>query len=136
MCFRLERVHYMPQDLEAGVLYVSDEFSTAAHLCACGCRAKIRTPLGPTEWSVEEDAGGPTLWPSVGNWQRACRSHYVIRRGEVVWCETWTPEEIAAGRAAEEERRRAHYESRPTHQKGWCGRLWHWLRSQWGNGRS
>jgi hypothetical protein len=52
--FVLERVRYMPKDLQSGVLYVSDEFLTAAHLCACGWGAKIRTPLGPTEWSVAE----------------------------------------------------------------------------------
>ena len=75
MRFRLERVHYMPKELEIGVLYVSEEFKTAAHLCACGCRAKVRTQLGPTEWKVKDDTKGPSLWPSVGNWQRGCRSH-------------------------------------------------------------
>lgn len=51
---RLERVHYMPKVLEPGVLYVSEEFGAAAHLCACGCGAKIRTPLAPTEWTFED----------------------------------------------------------------------------------
>ena len=59
----------MPQDLRPGVLYVSEEFGAAAHLCACGCGEKVSTPLGPTEWSLEETGGGPTLRPSVGNWQ-------------------------------------------------------------------
>ena len=85
----------MPKDLQAGVLYVSEEFFTAAHLCACGCGTKIRTPLGPTEWSVEEDPQGPTLWPSVGNWQQACRSHYWFHNGEVVWGDAWSPAQIA-----------------------------------------
>jgi hypothetical protein len=76
MRFVLQRVRYMPKELQPGVLYVSEEFLTAAHLCACGCGAKIRTPLGPAEWSVEEAPQGPTLWPSVGNWQQGCRSHY------------------------------------------------------------
>ena len=44
----------MPQDLRPGVLYVSEEFGAAAHLCACGCGEKVSTPLGPTEWSLEE----------------------------------------------------------------------------------
>ena len=87
MRYVLQRVRYMPKDLRAGVLYVSEEFFTAAHLCACGCGAKIRTPLGPAEWSVQEAPQGPTLWPSVGNWQQGCRSHYWFRNGEVVWGE-------------------------------------------------
>lgn len=45
--FRLERVGYMPKQLEPAVLYISQEFETAAHLCACGCGVKVRTPLGP-----------------------------------------------------------------------------------------
>jgi hypothetical protein len=129
MRFRIERVHYMPRDLEPGVLYVSEEFKTAAHLCACGCRAKIRTPLGPTEWKVKGDTEGPSLWPSVGNWQRGCRSHYVIARGDVVWCETWSDDEVAAGRAAEKERRRAYYDAQPARPRmGLFRRLWDRLR--------
>ena len=52
MKIELQRVHYMPKELKPGVLYVSEEFGAAAHLCACGCGAKIRTPLGPTEWTL------------------------------------------------------------------------------------
>ena len=104
MKIELQRVHYMPKELKPGVLYVSEEFGAAAHLCACGCGSKIRTPLGPTEWALEETDSGPTLRPSVGNWQQACQSHYWIYRGEIVWSVKWTPEQIAAGRRS---RRRA-----------------------------
>ena len=69
MKIELQRVQYMPKELKQGVLYVSEEFGAAAHLCACGCGSKIRTPLGPTEWAFEETDNGPTLCPSVGNWQ-------------------------------------------------------------------
>jgi hypothetical protein len=75
MRFDLQRVRYIPAELRPGVLYVSKEFSIAVHLCACGCGTKIRTPLGPTEWSVKKTAKGPTLDPSVGNWQEPCQSH-------------------------------------------------------------
>src|SRR5262245_18694781 len=102
----------MPKELAPGVLYVSEEFGTAAHLCACGCGAKIRTPLGPTEWSVEDTRDGPSLYPSVGNWQQACQSHYWITRGRVVFAKKWTPEEVVAGRQHDEERRRIYFESR------------------------
>jgi hypothetical protein len=129
MHFRLERVHYMPTELQTGILYVSEEFSTAAHLCPCGCGAKIRTPLGPTEWTVKDHPAGPSLWPSVGNWQRGCRSHYVIAGGDVVWCDTWSDDDVAAGRAAEEERRRLYYDTRqPKPTARLIRRLWDRLR--------
>jgi hypothetical protein len=109
MRFKSEHVHFMPRQLQPGVLYVSAEFSTAAHLCACGCGTKIRTPLGPTEWKFTESAKGPTLWPSVGNWQQFCRSHYVIKHGDVLWAGQWTEAQVAAGRAREDRRRQAYY---------------------------
>lgn len=106
---RLQRVHYMPAVLEPGVLYVSEEFDIAMHLCACGCGTIVRTPLGPTEWSFEETAKGPTMHPSIGNWQHPCKSHYLIRHGEIVWALKWSPEQIEGARRAEEARRMAYY---------------------------
>jgi hypothetical protein len=130
MRFRLERVHYMPKELESGVLYVAEEFGTAAHLCACGCGSKIRTPIGATEWEVEETAWGPSLRPSVGNWQKPCHSHYWIREGEVIWSERWSPEEIAAGRAQEEALRTAYYDALCERPRGLLRRVWDWVK-QW-----
>ena len=122
----LQHVHLMPQELKPGILYVSKEFGTAHHLCACGCGSKIRTPLGPTEWRLQETADGPTLWPSIGNWQQPCRSHYLIRRGRIEWAESWTQEQVLAGRAREARRRDQYYRVKdginvPT-------KLWHRLR--------
>jgi hypothetical protein len=123
----------MPKVLEAHVLYVSEEFHTAAHLCACGCGSKIRTPLGPTEWTVEDGARGPTMWPSVGNWQQDCRSHYWFLDGEVVWGATWSPDQVAAGRAHEERRRRDYYNRR--YPISGHKRLLNWLRRLFGRER-
>jgi hypothetical protein len=109
MRFALQRVHFMPSALESGVLYVSEEFGAVAHLCACGCGNKVRTPLGPTEWSFDAHPDGPTLYPSIGNWQLPCQSHYWIREGKVIWGDAWTPEEILEGRREEQERRQAYY---------------------------
>ncbi len=129
MRFRLERVHYMPKQLQPGVLYVSEEFGAAAHLCACGCGSKIRTPLHPTEWSVEETGAGPSLWPSVGNWQQACHSHYWIEGGEVRWGNQWTREQIEAGRCDEEQRRADYFaELSPPPRQGILHRVVCWLR--------
>ncbi len=129
MRIELQRVQYMPRELAPGVLYLSEEFGTAAHLCACGCGSKIRTPLGPTEWVVRETSEGPTLDPSVGNWQQACKSHYWINRGEVLWAASWTPEEVAAGRRGEEGRRRVYYASLEQKHVGLAKRFWRWIKS-------
>lgn len=110
--FEARHVHVMPTELLPGILYISREFGTAAHLCACGCGSKVRTPVGPTAWSIKETTRGPTLRPSVGNWQKPCRSHYLITRGTVVWADTWTTEEIAAGRDLEAKRRDAYYDKK------------------------
>jgi hypothetical protein len=132
MKIRLQRVYYIPKDLEAGVLYVSEEFGAAAHLCACGCGSKIRTPLSPTEWSLEETARGPTLHPSIGNWQQACKSHYWIRYGQVVWADKWTPEQIEAGRYAEESRRTAYYDALDSRRSEPLRKFWNWLKGLFG----
>ena len=124
---QVRHVEYMPKQLEPGILYVSRKFGAAAHLCACGCGAKIRTPLDPTEWSLQETASGPSLWPSVGNWQQACQSHYIIEDGKIIWTDKWTPEQIAAGRRGEEERRKAYYAAMYAKQ-GLFSRLWQWLK--------
>lgn len=124
---QLQRVHFMPAVLEPGVLYVSEEFAIAVHLCACGCGTVVKTPLGPTEWSVEETPEGPNMNPSIGNWQQACKSHYVIHRGEVVWSLKWSPEQIEAGRRAEEAHRMAYYTDL-YRQKAIFGRLFSFAR--------
>jgi len=82
---RLQRVHYMPKELEPGILYVSEEFDVAGHICACGCGNEVMTPLGPTEWSFAESSDGPSLTPSIGNWQLPCKSHYWISGGKIEW---------------------------------------------------
>lgn len=126
---RLQRVSYMPKELEAGVLYVSEEFGAAAHLCPCGCGSKIRTPLGPTEWSLKVSDRGPSLFPSIGNWQLPCKSHYWIKHGKIIWASPWTPEQVAAGRRNEEERRHAYYDALDRKQYGVLRRFWSWVKS-------
>jgi hypothetical protein len=132
MKFKLERVHYMPKELAPGVLYVSEEFDIAMHLCACGCGSKVKTPLGPTEWSVRETKSGPSMRPSIGNWQQACQSHYWITGGKIVWGEKWSPEQIATGRRHEEERRRDYYKALGRKREGALRRLWNWFKGMLG----
>lgn len=77
----IENCDFIPEDLETDVLYVSNTFEIAMHLCACGCGFKTVTPLNPGEWKL---TSGPTLSPSIG--QRICGAHYWIRGGKIVWC--------------------------------------------------
>jgi hypothetical protein len=86
---RTEAVEYMPDksDMLPGVLYHSERFHLAIHICACGeCGQQTVTPLGPGGWELTALDSGPSLTPSIGNFQMPCRSHYFVRSGKIVWC--------------------------------------------------
>ncbi len=93
-----EFVEFIPEELAEAILYISIEYSTASHLCMCGCGRKIVTPLAPGRWSIVFDGETVSLRPSIGNWSYPCQSHYWLRRGRVEWAPTWTADEIASGR--------------------------------------
>jgi len=84
-------VDHVPRELEQGVLYVSEKYETAIHLCACGkCGWKTVTPFhdGSTGWNYTRTADDKiTLSPSIGNQQFPCKSHYFIQANKVVWCD-------------------------------------------------
>jgi len=126
---KLNNVHYMPRELEPGILYVSNEFEIAAHMCPCGCGNKIITPLGPTDWSLIIRKDKPTLFPSIGNWQLPCKSHYWIRDGSIKWSYQWTEKQILAGRQKEDRRRKIHYSNTEQKKKNQSifRRLINWL---------
>jgi hypothetical protein len=129
MKIELQRVHYMPKELKPNVLYVSEEFGAAAHLCPCGCGSKVRTPLAPTEWTLNETPNGPTLRPSIGNWQLPCQSHYWITEGTIIWSTKFTPPQIAASYHAEEIQRSNYYTALDRKHVGIIRRLWNSIRS-------
>jgi hypothetical protein len=90
---RLEHrfVTSIPRQLEPGVLYISIECATAIH-------GEVVTPLAPTDWQLTFDGETVSLWPSIGNWNFPCRSHYVIERSEVIQALPWSDRRIAQGR--------------------------------------
>jgi hypothetical protein len=114
---QLMHVEFLPSDLEEGILYVSKKYAVAGHLCPCGCRSKIITPLGRNEWRYSEKKALPTLYPSIGNWQLPCRSHYWITNGAVEWSYNWNQEKIDAGAKLEEKKRKDYYEHLEQKQK-------------------
>jgi Family of unknown function (DUF6527) len=94
-----EFVEFIPAELRPGVLYISIPYSTASHLCACGCGHKVVTPIRPTDWSITWDGAAVSLCPSIGNWGLACRSHYWVRQGgRIEWAGSWNESMIAAAR--------------------------------------
>lgn len=137
--FTHEFVEAMPTELDEGRLYVSIRYRTAAHLCACGCGTKVVTPIKPAKWHLIYDGDTVSLWPSIGRWQEPCRSHYWIRAGRVVWSESWTEDEIEAGRQRDADNLHRYYSARqhtaedtmepvPSQKPGFMARL----RQRWG----
>ena len=84
-----------PRVLEEGVLYISEECELAAHKCCCGCGEDVVTPLRPARWRLDRNGGRVSLYPSIGNWKFACRSHYWIRDNRVIPSYAIGDEEIA-----------------------------------------
>lgn len=122
----LKMVQYLPVELERGILYVSLEFSVAGHKCACGCGAKVITPLIPTEWKFTETRGLPSLYPSIGNWQLPCRSHYWIIDGIIEWSYDMSDEDNKKN-WLKEEKIRTSYFSKSGEGKGIFSRLVNWF---------
>jgi len=137
MKLSLLEVDRFPDTFMPGKIYWSKEFEISAHLCVCGCGDVIYLPIGPLDYSIKMDEAGPTLRPSVGNWN-ICDAHYFITNGEVEWAAKWTPKMVAAGRAHEDARREAYYDSAPrSNVKRLINRvrnLFHLLLSKWRKG--
>lgn len=105
---RHEFVHYIPERLEEGVLYVSMEYATAVHRCPCGCGEEVVTTISPTDWCLTFDGETVSLTPSIGSWSFSCRSHYWITRNRVRWAGAWSPEQIETGRRLDRIRKEQH----------------------------
>lgn len=77
-------VDFIPLNIEEGKLYVSMRFGTAVHLCPCGCKTKIVTPIRSGGWTMRFN-GKISLSPSIGNYEIDCQSHYFITENQVKW---------------------------------------------------
>lgn len=81
-------------ELEENKVYISLDYNTAIHKCACGCGEEVVTPISPSDWKLIYNGESVSLSPSIGNWSYSCRSHYWIRDGYIVWAENWTEEKV------------------------------------------
>lgn len=103
---------FIPAELEEGVLYITVEYGTAVHLCPCGCRNRVVTPLTPTDWELRYNGKTVTLDPSIGNWSFPCRSHYWIINNKVRWARKWSEKRIKENREDDMEVKRKYYGER------------------------
>ncbi|MBB5498646.1 DUF6527 family protein [Paraburkholderia sp. MM5384-R2] len=110
--FKPQFVEYIPDKLEAGILYLSMEFATASHACACGCNREVVTPLSPVGWRMRYDGENVSLEPSIGNWSYPCKSHYWIKGGTVRWDAEMPQWAIDEGRERDRNARTKHYARR------------------------
>lgn len=93
-------IEFIPEqkEMQDGVIYISLEYDTAIHNCVCGCGEQVVTPLSPTDWKLTYNGESVSLYPSIGNWEFICRSHYWIKKGKIVWAEDWSDKRIEANR--------------------------------------
>lgn len=114
-------VKFLPEQIEEGVLYISNKYRTAAHKCCCGCGKEVITPIKPTNWSLKLDGNLVSLFPSIGNWSLSCRSHYWIKKSKVIWAVQMSEQEIECGRALRRYTTQKYFEAvndkRVTHSK-------------------
>jgi hypothetical protein len=94
-------VKSIPKTMAQGVLYVSMEFATAGHKCCCGCGNEVFTRLSPNDWQLTYDGRTISLYPSIGNWNFPCQSHYWIKGNQILWDKKWSKIKIDALRRRE-----------------------------------
>lgn len=111
-------VEFIPEKIDEGILYISDEHCIAVHLCCCGCREKVVTPLSPVDWQYKLSLGGISLSPSIGNWDYACRSHYIIRDSCVVWANSMSDAQIQRVKRKDFLDKQAYIAKRNASEKG------------------
>lgn len=142
---RLETIFVdeIPETLEDGTLYVCLDCHVALHNCACGCGEEVSTPLVPTEYSLKVHEGQASVWPSIGNHDFACASHYVIRNGRILWAGKMSRIDIGHGRAKDRRLKRPPMpktvpipprpplSQMPTAADGYMRIIYGWIKAIW-----
>lgn len=102
-------VKNIPEHIEEGILYISMEYSTAIHKCACGCGNEVVTPFSPTDWRLTFDGKTVSLHPSIGNWNFDCKTHYWIVNNKILYTATWNKGVLNKGRKKDKKLKNKHY---------------------------
>ena len=87
-------VETIPEQLNSSCIYISIPYTTAVHLCCCGCGLEVVTPLSPTDWELSFNGESVSFSPSIGNWSFSCRSHYWIKNNKVKWAGSMSSKQI------------------------------------------
>ena len=103
-------VEFIPEKAEEGVLYISIEYCTAIHKCVCGCGNEVVTPLSPTDWRLSFNGKTVSLYPSIGNWNFDCQSHYWIKNNKIEFSDRWTKDQIDFGRENDMKKKVEYFE--------------------------
>lgn len=111
-------VEFIPNDLEDDVVYISIEYRTAVHMCVCGCGNKVVTPITPADWRITFDGRTISLYPSIGNWNFECQSHYWIIDSEIEHSRKWNLDEIEFSRRHDRRRKANFYDSLKSDDEG------------------
>jgi hypothetical protein len=111
-----EFVTYVPDELEAGRVYVSIQYRVAVHPCCCGCGERVVTPLSPAQWAVAYDGENVSLNPSIAGGR--CNSHYVIARGRVRWLPPLTKRQRRLAAERDQAALNRDFEAGPTMDPG------------------
>ena len=102
-------VEFIPNEPEEGIIYISFAYRTAVHLCVCGCKNKVVTPISPTDWELTFNGKTISLEPSIGNWNFECKSHYFITKNKVWFARKWRDWEIAEERVEDVKKKTKYY---------------------------
>lgn len=78
-----------PEQVQPGLLIVSERYNCSQHICPCGCGTRAVIPFIPGDstkdnyWGyTRHEDGTVTFAPSIKN--RGCRAHYYIERSQIV----------------------------------------------------
>jgi hypothetical protein len=114
-------VEKMPDHLEDGKLYISEQYKIALHNCCCGCGMEVSSPLTPTEYTLTNHGDLVSICPSIGNHDYPCGSHYVIEDNKILWAGAMSRSAIERGRQFDRELKRP----------SWRRRLRRWFHLRW-----
>lgn len=86
---KIEFTELIPENLEKDILYISEKYKACIHLCSCGCGETISTPITGSHkersWDLIKNQNNTiSLYPSIGNWQYNCKSHYWIQNNQII----------------------------------------------------
>ena len=122
--YTLQYVESFPTPMEPGVLYASLTYSTAGHICPCGCSREVVTKLSPARYKIIFD-GEVSLRPSVAATGLPCNSHYFITRGEVDWHAQLDSAQKARAQASDRRAVETHRTPAQQARPKWWLRIWH-----------